>query len=215
MNEHGTLSLPEIISGSKTIINRGPLRDLLAMAQGEAGLQISGNGQPTSTVRGLSGRLYVRWKTVRLGLHRSSKEYRTALADAGFEFDLWGDDVLDQIDVSPEERDVNLVVLSVAELGFTNRTECGEIFSRAMEFGLALCPAEVGPALRLEYFDQPCCRAPSEHIQVAMQPVSGPDGDYVIFCLGRERTGNGWLYSHFGHPSRLWNIDDRFAFTLP
>jgi hypothetical protein len=54
---------------------------------------------------------------------------------------------------SPVELD--LVVLSVFKLGFSDRASLHDIYARAVAQGFELCPAEVGPALRLNYLDQP------------------------------------------------------------
>ena len=64
--------------------------------------------------------------------------------------------------------DLDLVVLSVFELGFgaqAARTDVAlgasaevslrDIYARAVSLGFELSPAEVGPVLRLQYLDQP------------------------------------------------------------
>ena len=44
---------------------------------------------------------------------------------------------------------LDLVVLSVFGLGFGDRASLHDIYARAVAQGFELCPAEVGPALRL------------------------------------------------------------------
>ncbi|MBI4692031.1 MAG: hypothetical protein HY773_01110 [Candidatus Terrybacteria bacterium] len=97
------------------------------------------------------------WKTVTLGIHKSVDEYRKALEANGFKIGNWGDDILGKsaFTVSSEETEVELVKMTVAELGFKDSATRKDIYERAIEFGLKLCPNEVGPALRLQYTDQP------------------------------------------------------------
>ncbi len=51
----------------------------------------------------------------------------------------------------PEQAD--LVRLKVGDLGFNHNPTTDEIYKKVEELGLELCPAEVGPYLRLEYKD--------------------------------------------------------------
>jgi hypothetical protein len=53
------------------------------------------------------------------------------------------------------------------------------IYSRAEQFGLGLAPAEVGPALRLHYFDQPI----GEFLHVGMKPITTWTGEPGIFVV--------------------------------
>ena len=70
----------------------------------------------------------------------------------------------------------DLVVLSVPELGFEGeRVAVADIYARAREHGLELCPAEVGPQLRLQYLDQPL----GEFLRIAMEPIATYAGDLV------------------------------------
>jgi hypothetical protein len=54
-----------------------------------------------------------------------------------------------------------------------------DIYSRAEQFGLGLAPAEVGPALRLHYFDQPI----GEFLHVGMKPITTWTGEPGIFVV--------------------------------
>jgi len=48
--------------------------------------------------------------------------------------------------------EVELAIVSVAELGLeAEASSQSEIYARAKRIGFELCPAEVGPRLRLDY----------------------------------------------------------------
>jgi hypothetical protein len=74
------------------------------------------------------------------------------------------------------KTDVDLVVLSVSELGFEDEgAPVADIYARAKQLGLELCSAEVGPQLRLQYLDQPL----GEFLHIAMNPIATYGGDLV------------------------------------
>ena len=84
------------------------------------------------------------------------------------------------------KMDVDLVVLSAAELGVsTDITSLADLYARAQYRGLVLAPAEVGPLLRLQYFDQPI----GEFLHVGMKPISMWRGDPAIFVLVNGGAG--------------------------
>jgi len=119
------------------------------------------------------------WKTVTLGTFKDVKSLKKALEEKGFRIGDWAADVLNQrtFKLAKEETEVNLVRLSVKELGFPRGAPYGEICAKAQELGLNLCPAEVGPALRYQYPDQPT----GEWLTVAMEPLAVSDGRPSVF----------------------------------
>ena len=81
---------------------------------------------------------------------------------------------------------LELVVASVSALGFGEAgASLKEIYARASRLGLALGPAEVGPALRLGYLDQPL----GEFLRIAMKPVARYGGEPVDFTIGNGGAG--------------------------
>ena len=78
--------------------------------------------------------------------------------------------------LNKEQSSVDLVVLSVPELGFNGeRVAVADIYARARQLGLELCAAEVGPQLRLQYLDQPL----GEVLRIAMEPIATYEGELV------------------------------------
>jgi hypothetical protein len=152
------------------------------------------------------------WKTIKLGTgHQTADDFRKALKKAGCRIGDWANDLLGKpaFTAATEETEVNLVNISVAELGFPNGATRKEIYEKAKELGLELCPAEVGPQLRLQYKDQPN----GEWLLIGMEPITASDGDLEVFDVGRGDDGR-WLFSLYGHPDYFWSGDSRWAFVL-
>lgn len=57
--------------------------------------------------------------------------------------------------IAPTKTEVDLIKVSVAELGFDNPVSREEVCARAKELGLKLCLAEIAPRLRAQYNQQP------------------------------------------------------------
>lgn len=147
------------------------------------------------------------WKTVKLGICKTPSEYRKAFKKAGMRIGNWGDDILDRITCSKEEIDLDLVVMTVGDLGFKDGAKYSDICAKAQELGLELCPAEVGPALRLQYGDQPSGR----WLRIAMEAITDRDGRLYIFLVEHDDDGL-WLRGYNGHPDYFWHADHRFVF---
>jgi hypothetical protein len=137
----------------------------------------------TSTSAGFRGGAALRvWKTITLGEFANSFALRNALdaADCGI------GDLAEEIFARPaftlaaSKTDVDLVVVSAAELGIdAESASLRDIYARAEQLGLGLAPAEVGPALRLHYFDQPI----GEFLHVGMKPITTWKGEPGIFVV--------------------------------
>jgi len=150
------------------------------------------------------------WKIVKLGIHKNADEYRTAIKSAGGRISNWADDILSKpaFTVSDQPTDIDLVLVTVAELGYEKGATRAEIYKRAAEFGLEPCPAEVGPALREQYMDQ----SKGEWIIVGMEPIVGSYGDPFIFDV--EHDANAlWLDDNYGGPDDVWDADIRWVFV--
>ncbi len=150
------------------------------------------------------------WKTIKLGMHKDVDEIRKSLKTNRCNTGNRADDILGKIKISETEEEVNLVVTTVKELGFKNDACYADICKRAHELGLELCPAEVGPQLRLWYKNQPKC----EWLVIAMEAISASDGNLLVFLVGRyDGSGGSWLDSCHGYANYVWNNDSRFVFV--
>jgi hypothetical protein len=125
------------------------------------------------------------WKTITIGEYKGANAVRAAIDAAPCPIAMgdWADEILGRpaFPFSRAKLDIDLVVVSAAELGFgPDGASLRDIYARADTFGLDLCPAEVGPILRLNYLDQPI----GEFLHVAMRPVATYGGELVDFTLG-------------------------------
>lgn len=146
------------------------------------------------------------WKTITIG-NKSAEQYRREIKASGAEIGSYANELLSKMPVSDKVQSLNLVKISVKDLGFTETTSLKDIYKRAKEQGLDLCPAEVGPALRLAYLDQP----EGEYLWIGMEPIAGSDGDLSVFCVGRDGGGR-WLGDSIGNPGDLWDPEGEFVF---
>jgi hypothetical protein len=154
------------------------------------------------------------WKTIKLGTGiKDADGFRVAIKAMGMCVHDYAYDILSEpaFTVADEQQEVDLVVVSIRDLGFEKEATQQEIYQRALEKGLQLCPNEVGPQLRLQYADQPL----NESIVIGMEPIIGSDHDFKLFRLTHSISG-AYLQRNCGYPDGLWNINDnRFVFVRP
>jgi hypothetical protein len=150
------------------------------------------------------------WRTIKLGTKKITFALKAALIEADCYISAWAEDIMNQsaFTLSEGEREVDLVVLSVAELGFNKGACLKDIYAKAKELGLGLCPAEVGPQLRLQYSEQPT----GEWLIVAMEPVTDSVGILRELYVGRENDGGLWLYGDHHYPDSVRYGNCRFVF---
>ena len=151
------------------------------------------------------------WRTIKLGTGlMTADDFRRALKAAGHGIGDWANYILGQraFTASTKETEVDLVMVSVSELGFPNGATRQEIYQKAQELGLMLCPAEVGPQLRLQYPDQPL----DQGFLIGMEPIADSDGYPGVFRVGRG-GGGSWLGSDYGYAGGFWGGDGRWGFV--
>jgi hypothetical protein len=150
------------------------------------------------------------WKTIALGAPGGMEALRAALGERCRVGGLAAE-MLDRAAAAGRPGDpADLVVLSVAELGFAGGASRAAIYQRARALGLRLCPAEVGPQLRLQYPEQPR----GEFLHVAMEPVVTPRAGPAAFIVGNG-GGGLLLIGSDARPERLVAPRVRFVFLRP
>jgi hypothetical protein len=147
------------------------------------------------------------WRTLTLGQHGSPNAYRDALEFSGFRIGDYAGQILEKISVSQTPVEVDLVRVTVADLGFKDGARCDAIYARAIELGLELCPAEVGPALRLVYKED-------TYTVVGMEPMID-SGDYWRVFNVYTDLGERVLGGDRGRPGGFWVGSDQWVFVRP
>ena len=111
------------------------------------------------------------WKTIEVGSLRGVRAIRKVLGYANCKVSDLASDILDKpaFKVATEKREIDLVRVSVSELGFVNGAHWIDVCKRAFKYDMDICPAEVGPQLRIQYDDQPI----DERLRIVMQPIEG------------------------------------------
>ena len=127
------------------------------------------------------------WKTITLGQFANTFALRNALDAAGCGIGDLAAQILARpaFVLSPAKVDVDLVVVSGADLGTPTEPSLADVYALAQAHGLALAPAEVGPLLRLQYLDQPV----GEFLHVGMSPINTWSGEPVILVLANGGAG--------------------------
>lgn len=118
----------------------------------------------------------------------------------------WGKDILYKTEFSKEAQKYELVRFTVGQLGFQNGATTDEIYKKAEDLGLELCPAEVGPHLRLQYPGK-------EWMLIAMKQITDRDDDPRMLDLDADGAQLVLLSSPAG-PYFRWRADNEFVFRF-
>jgi hypothetical protein len=120
-------------------------------------------------------------------------------------------------------RHLVTVELTVRNLGFSHGARIAEIFKKATDVGLSLCPMVLGPYLRLQYLDQPegfmgqptyQHRAPTGSVTIASESP-GEDDDFPKGFYLRCIKGTLWLRGYLSDAQHIWDPDDHLVFCKP
>lgn len=152
-----------------------------------------------------------RWIT--LGAFLDVGELRDALERGRMKIGVAASAILDSQDFTfnAAETEVNLVIASVADLGFGDEgASLAAIHARARTLGLELCPAEIGPQLRLRYLNQPV----GEWLHIAMTPIATRDGTLADFTVANGGAGL-LLLGGEARPDLIMPAAIKFVFVLP
>ena len=164
------------------------------------------------------------FRAVRVG-GRSKRELLADLQSNGIQLNEYARILFGhgEFTTSPVTSKIATVELAVANLGYAQGATIAQLHARAAELGLALCPLELGPHLRLQYLDQA-----EGHIGYPASKHQAPHGSITVvscqladdhetpkgFYL-RRIDGVLWLRGYRSAPDDLWNPEDRLIFCRP
>lgn len=167
------------------------------------------------------------WKTIKLGSYKTIPELHSAMIRARIKVDPWAYKALERTHFSTIKTDLDLVVVSVDELGIKSivinpsgdkyimdQATRADIYKRAQELGLEFCPPEVGALLRLQHLDQP----EGERLLIASEPVTDADGYTRIFTVHHSKSRGKvdlWLDATWGEPGQMFYGDNKWVFVRP
>jgi hypothetical protein len=124
-------------------------------------------------------------------------------------FNKYAETLLDSsyFQVSEDISRVELVKVSLTDLGFEEEPFFADICKTALEKGLSLCPLELGAFLRLKYLEQP----EGPYLTIASKTPNDdreyPNGFYV-----RNYEGKLWLRGYRSDDDYPWPINSEFIF---
>jgi hypothetical protein len=153
------------------------------------------------------------WKRITLGTYKGVNAVREALDAARMRVGDSADEILGRpaFPFSRTKSELDLVVVTAVDLGFAKgSTPVADIYRRAMQVGLELCPAEVGPQLRLQYVNQPL----GEFLHIAMAPVATWRGELVDLTVANGGAGL-LLLGGDGSPDLKLHSSVKFVFVRP
>nr|WP_245329228.1 hypothetical protein [Bradyrhizobium centrolobii] len=153
------------------------------------------------------------WKSITLGTFSTSLALRNALDAIGCHVGGLAAEILARpaFTVSSTKKDVELVTVSAAELGFdTNTVTLAAIYARAKRLGFGVVAAEIGPQLRLQYLDQPM----GEFLVIGMEPIKTWSGEEVILTVANGGAGL-ILIGQDGRPDAAISAISRLVFERP
>ena len=150
--------------------------------------------------------------TIEIG-GKTAEQLERELEQAGIKMTNGSKAMLGSDDFVPSKNmeQATLIHLMVVDLGFTKSVTTDQIYQRAKELGLELCPAEVGPHYRLTYRQD---QSMDRWSYVGMKQITDSDGFPDIFSL-ECRDGGLWLDIHIAKPDYEWDPTMQFAFRLP
>jgi hypothetical protein len=153
------------------------------------------------------------WKRITLGTYKGVNAVREALDAARMRVGDSADEILGRpaFPFSRTRSELDLVVVTAVDLGFAPGSMLvADIYRRAMQIGLELCPAEVGPLLRLQYANQPL----GEFLHIAMAPIATWRGELVDLTVANGGAGL-LLLGGDGSPDLKLHSSVKFVFVRP
>lgn len=134
------------------------------------------------------------WKTVTVGTYKTVEELKATLKIHSINYFGMAQELIESPSFSLVKTPVqiDLINISAAELGFLEPTTIKDVWNRAFEVGLSLCPQEVGAQLLLQHGNDTTENglAYEYPLAIATQPISTPRDKQGIFNIGHTEGGS-------------------------
>lgn len=196
-------------SGAQVALSdaRGPLNDLLAKLAGEDGeLWLKALCKFLRKENPWEKQKPESFKVIEIGTYKDVNSLYKSLEESGTLIGDQARNILNKTRLGFKQS-LDLVVLSAEELGFPRGAILRDIYEVAKSQGLDICPAEVGPQLRLQYPDQP----KGEWLTITMKPIKDVNGDPLLFLVGHDGA-NRRLHACRSLPNDPWCGHRHFVF---
>ncbi len=133
------------------------------------------------------------WKTVTVGNYKTVDTLKTAIEVGGIDYFMLAQELIESPSFALEKTpaQIDLINVSASELGFLEPTTIKDVWNRAFELGLSLCPQEVGAQLLLQHGDDTSENGLGYEypLAIASQHVSSLSNSQGIFEIGRTEGG--------------------------
>jgi len=152
------------------------------------------------------------WRTIRLGTGpRIEDHFFSALKKAGFNRDAKKkEDIFHRIffSASHKEEEVELVRVTLDEIGLSDGATLTNIYKRVDRLGLDLCTPEAGPQLGLQYDTKEI-----ESLHIGMKPlIPAGGGEPAIFGLTYNINEHKFISLLHGNPYVFFADDGSWIF---
>ena len=145
--------------------------------------------------------------TITLGTHKTRRACLASLQKNDIKvIRPWTEEILKKILFTQTPIELELIEVSVKELGFDEATRLDVICRRIVERGFDLCPGEAGPVFREFYKHQP----KGERIILVTEAISISDDGPCIFRVGHGEDGL-WLRADYGFYRDRYSLGYRFV----
>ena len=140
---------------------------------------------------------------------KTAEELENELKEKNVYISSYAQDMLHSPDFTtlPNPEQIDTVRLKVSDLGFPGGATTDQIYAKAVELGLELCPAEVGPYQRLKDTDQELYN----YYWIAMKQITDRRGYPSVFGLSRLVDGLELRYD-LARPDDRWLSVDELVF---
>ena len=152
------------------------------------------------------------WKTLTIDQYEDSVAILNNLASRGIKVGDWAKQSLKRSSSRfvHYPKTLQLVTITVAELGHSNGVLTSDLYASALSKGLTLCEPHMAPYIRLAYLEQPAM----ESLYVAMNSITGDENFDSRYRIVNAVDKDLWLTGDHRHLDDRWLATDLLVFEL-